>query len=451
MSEHPKDANDTAAAAIAEGRDPREALRERIANRKRAKAAGVARGEMMPDAAPTPVLVCMSDVKAERVRWLWPSRIALGKLALVCGDPGEGKSHLTLDWAARVSTGTGWPDAPELRTTPGGVVLLSAEDDPADTIRPRLDAACADARRITLLAAMQDSDYKGNPTRRAFNLAQDLEALETAITSVEDCRLVIVDPISAYLGKTDTHKNAEIRAVLAPLGELAARRGVAVVAVTHLRKGEGVAIYRAMGSLAFVAAARAVFAVARDPKDETGKRRLFVPVKCNLSADRAGFAYQLVADDGETAHVVWERDPITVDVDDLLAGASKRRGPAPEGRDSAAEWLREELANGARPSQELFDAGKKEGHSKRTLWRAKAALHIRARKARFDGQWTWELPEAEVCHEVCQPAPDTGTHGNPGTLGTLGENPNEYPMSINKSSARETKSAKLFETGGHDA
>ena len=231
MNAHPKDANDTAIAAIAEGRDPREALRERIANRKRAKTAGVAQDEMMTDPAPTPVLVCMADVKPESVQWLWKKRFALGKLSLIAGDPDLGKSLLTLDMAARVSTGTGWPDAPELRTTPGGVVLLSAEDDPADTIRPRLDAAYADARRITLLQAIRDTDSNGNVKARAFNLAIDIEALESAIAHVENCRLVIVDPISAYLGKTKSHENAEVRAVLAPLGELAARHGVAVVAV----------------------------------------------------------------------------------------------------------------------------------------------------------------------------------------------------------------------------
>jgi hypothetical protein len=194
-----------------------------------------------------------------------------------------------------------------------------------------------------------------------------------------------------------------------------------------------------------------VYAVARDPQDEAGKRRFFLPVKCNLSSERSGFAYSILADGGEIPHVAWESDPVTVEVDDVLGGEAKRRGPAPEERESAAEWLREELANGPRPSQELFEAGKKEGHSKRTLWRAKAELHIRARKARFDGQWTWELPETEVCHEVCQPTPDTDTHGTPGIHGALGEKPNEYPMPNDKSSARETKSAKLFETGDHGA
>ncbi len=393
MSDHPKDANDTAAAAIAEGRDPREALRERIASRKRAKAAGVAQAGDMPSLA-SPVLVRLSDVKPEPVQWLWPSRIPLGKLTVVAGDPGLGKSFVTLDFAARVSTGTGWPDAPEIRSTPRGVVLLSAEDDVADTIRPRLDAAYADVQRIVLLQAICDTDFNGRAQTRAFNLAQDLEALESAIATVGDCRLVIVDPISAYLGKTDSHKNAEVRAVLSPLSELAARRGVAVVAVTHLRKGEGLAVYRAMGSLAFVAAARAVYAVARDPQDETGKRRYFLPVKCNLSSDRNGFAYSLLGDSGDTPHVAWESDPVTADVDELLGGEAKRRGPAPEGQNAAVAWLKGELLAGSRLSSELLEEGKQAGHAERTIWRAKKILRIKAsRSERFDHQWTWALPD----------------------------------------------------------
>jgi putative DNA primase/helicase len=105
-----------------------------------------------------------------------------------------------------------------------------------------------------------------------------LEALEHAIKAAPNCRLVIVDPVSAYLGSTESHTNAAVLGVLAPLAELAAKYGVAVLVITHLRKGEGPALYRAMGSLAFVAAARAVWAVARDSDDLTGRRRLFLPV-----------------------------------------------------------------------------------------------------------------------------------------------------------------------------
>jgi RecA-family ATPase len=159
--------------------------------------------------------------------------------------------------AARVSTGAPWPDTPLELQPVGGVVLLSAEDDPADTIRPRLDAHGADVTRIVLLQSIDRPDG----TNRAVDLAVDGPALEAAIDTVPNCRLVVVDPISAYLGGVDSHSNSDVRGMLAQLAELAARRRVAVVAVTHLRKGDGPAMYRAMGSLAFVAAARAAWAI----------------------------------------------------------------------------------------------------------------------------------------------------------------------------------------------
>jgi len=241
-----------------------------------------------------PVMVSLADVEAKPVRWLWPSRIALGKLTLLVGDPKVGKSFITLDLAARVSRGDGWPDCPACTSAPGGVVLLSAEDDLGDTIRPRLDAAGADVSRIKALVAVKRFDFKAGGERQCFfDLSEDLAAMEQAILDVPDCRLVVIDPITAYLGAADSHKNAEIRGLLAPLSEIASRRRVAIVAVTHLRKGEGRAMYRAIGSIAFTAAARAVFSVSKDKDDPTGQRRLVLPVGNNLGNDTTGLAYRL--------------------------------------------------------------------------------------------------------------------------------------------------------------
>jgi putative DNA primase/helicase len=373
---------------------------------------------------PSPVLLNMADVKAERVKWLWPSRVALGKLTVIAGDPGLGKSFLTLDMAARVSTASPWPGESDNHAEPGGVVLLSAEDDPADTIRPRLDAAHADVRRIALLQAIQHSSANGIQQSRAFNLGKDLDALEQAMASVAPCRLVVVDPISAYLGKADSYRDAEVRAVLAPLSDLAARRGVAVVVVTHLRKGDGAAIYRTMGSVGIVAAARAAYVVARDPQDESGARCLVLPVKSNLSRDRDGLAYRLESDGGETPHVSWEEEPVRILADDVLSVPARPRGPAPEGKDAAAEWLLVELADGPCPSQSLFMAAHEEGISKRTLQRAKSALGIHARKTGFDGHWIWELPEeghTEPQEDNLTPLEETGAlqvncGGRPGAV-----------------------------------
>ena len=156
--------------------------------------------------------------------------------------------------------------------------MLSAEDDPGDTIRPRLDAAGADCSRISLLAGVAWDDDQDAQVA-TFNLARDLRALDAAIESTPECRLVVIDPISAFCGSTDSHKNSDVRGLLAPLSELVQRRQVAVVGVNHLNKSTagGPAIYRTMGSLAFVAAARAAWAVVKDKDD---------PAKPTLLADQ---------------------------------------------------------------------------------------------------------------------------------------------------------------------
>lgn len=350
-----------------------------------------------------PVLVRLADVKPEPIRWLWPGRIALGKLTLIAGDPGLGKSFITLDMAARLSRGTGWPDQLAVAGPRGGVVLLSAEDDLADTIRPRLDAARADVSRIVALRAVQVPDPEtGGERSMSFTLSSDLPALERAIDETPDCKLVIIDPISAYLGggpRFDSHRNTDVRAVLAPLAELAGRRGVAVVAVTHLRKGEGPAMYRAMGSLAFVAAARGVWAVARDKDDPTDRRRLFLSVKNNIAGNRDGLAFTLHDAAGGVPCVAWNPEPVSVPVDDALApksgwGGKRKPGPESEARKLAAEWLRELLKTGPMKSTQVRDEGRAAGYCWRTLHRAKDDLGIRPYRERFGGGWMWKLPKA---------------------------------------------------------
>lgn len=297
-----------------------------------------------------PVMVRLSEVASEPVSWLWPGRIALGKLTLVAGDPGLGKSFVTLDVAARVSTGAPWPDRPGERREPGGVVLLSAEDGIADTIRPRLDAAGADVERIVALEAVRIVDADGRESARAFDLTCDLPALEAAIREVGDCRLVVIDPVTAYLGGVDSHKNAEIRGLLAPLAELAARYGVAVVAVTHLNKsGGGPAIYRAMGSLAFTAAARAAWAVSKDKDDPA--RRLVLPIKNNLAPDAGGLAYRIEGRGaGDCPVVAWEPDAVNVSADDALTADARQAGAGTGALEEATEWLRDFLAGGPQPA-----------------------------------------------------------------------------------------------------
>jgi putative DNA primase/helicase len=338
-----------------------------------------------------PVIVRLADVKPEPVAWLWPGRIALGKLTLVAGDPGLGKSFLTLDMASRVSTGKGWPDRRGESFTPGGVVLLSAEDGVADTIRPRLDAAGADVDRIVALEAIRSVGDNGRESARTFDLSRDLPALEAAIQSVEDCRLVVIDPVTAYLGGVDSHKNAEMRGLLAPLGAIAERHRVAMVAVTHLNKsGGGPAIYRAMGSLAFAAAARAAWAVSKDKDDPS--RRLLLPIKNNIAPDTGGVAYRIEPRGVDGCPVVaWEPNTVNVSADDALAGDRDEGGGRTE-LDDAAGWLANLLAHGPRPARDVERDARDAGYSIATMRRAKAAIGVVSRKPAFGGSWEWTLP-----------------------------------------------------------
>ena len=266
---------------------------------------------------------------------------------------------------------------------------MNCEDDLEDTIRPRLDRHGADVSRILALEGVRDPSNKNR--ERQFDLARDLPALESAIRDAGDCRLVVIDPVTAYLGdRHDSHKTADVRALLAPLAALAAKHEVAVVAVSHLNTGNGSARYRTTGSLAFVAAARAAWCVTRDPENPT--RRMFLPIKNNLGNDATGLAYSIV--DGR---IRWEADPVTVSADDALASdnqsARRRRGPDAESHDAASAWLSSTLAGGPRPTKELFDEWTNgHGGGKRTLERAKQSLAAEAFRPATPGPWWWRLP-----------------------------------------------------------
>jgi RecA-family ATPase len=160
----------------------------------------------------SPVMVDMNEVEAEEIKWLWPGRVALGKLTILAGDPGRGKSFLTIDIAARVSLGTKWFDC-DAHAPLGSTIILNAEDALADVIKPRLIAAGADCTKVKALQAVRGNDETGE-YQRPIDLQRDLVIVEQAISMLPDCKLVIIDPISAYLGKTDSHKNSDVRAVL---------------------------------------------------------------------------------------------------------------------------------------------------------------------------------------------------------------------------------------------
>ncbi len=234
-----------------------------------------------------------SDIQAKPVNWLWPGRIARGKVSMLAGNPGLGKSQITSSMAATVTTGGIWP-VDKSRCERGNVIFLSAEDDAEDTGRPRLEAAGADLSRVFILDAVVDG-YRadGSEMQRGFNLKTDLTRLGKMLDEIGGAALIVIDPITAYLGETDSHKNAEIRALLSPLSDLAAKHGAAVICVSQNKAAGGEALMRVTGSLAFVAAARAAFIVAKDTENDA--RRLFLPLKNNIGNDKTGLAFAIAS------------------------------------------------------------------------------------------------------------------------------------------------------------
>lgn len=347
---------------------------------KDATRARAAAGAVAPPSS-DPVLIRLSDVQPEPVTWLWPQRLAIGKLALFIGEPGVGKTYVALDIAARVTQGGAWPDgalAPQ-----GGVVILTAEDGLADTLRPRLDATGADVRRVVALRGVR----VGVDTA-PFTLERDLPALEAALVA-ERATLVIIDPLSAYLGSRDSYRDSEIRGILGPLAHLSEKYRVAILGLLHLTKAaQKRLLLRAQGSIAFVAQARTVLAIGEDP--EQPARRLCAGIKNNLGPLPPTLAFRITA-----SGLTWDAASVDGRAEELLAGDEVILRSEQRDRDAAKKFLRTALEQGAVSSKQLQADARDNGIAQRTLWRAKTDLGIETEQAvTASGKraWYWALP-----------------------------------------------------------
>ena len=335
-----------------------------------------------------PVVVPMSEVDPREVQWLWHNRIAAGRLSLIIGAPGAGKSFFSCDLASRISTGTPLPDGSSCER--GSVVLITQEDDPHDVIRPRLDAHHADTSRIHLLKGTRYVSEAGKPTERMFTLA-DIEVLERTIGSIDDCKLVIIDPIGDYLGgRTDAHRDNEVRSVLVPITRIAEKHGVAVLSIVHTRKGiASHADDLALGSRAFTGLARSVWHLRPDAEDE--QRRLLVAGKNNLAAAQTGLAFTIQGE-GQRGAIVWEDDPVEMTANQLIAQESgKDSGTSVV--DECVSWLRDKLAHGEMPAGEIKKQAAADGFKDRTFRRAKEKLSVCHSPSGFGGPWVYSLPD----------------------------------------------------------
>jgi hypothetical protein len=340
------------------------------------------------------VFTRLDQIEPRAIDWLWPGRLARRKLALIAGDPGLGKSQVGIDIGARLTTRAPWPDAvsihyPNSASAPdGSVIVLSAEDTANDTLRPRFDAAGADVARVEVLTAAIDKDGH----HRTFSLQADLDALARKVRDMADVALVMIDPITSYMGKIDGHKTNEVRAVLEPVADFADDLNVAMLGISHPPKAAPAkAINAITGSLAYVAAARLVFMAIEEP-DGNG-RRLLLPTKNNIGALAPGLGFRLaqrlVTNDIVASHVVWDSEPVNMSADEAMAaGSSSSTARIADAKD----FLRDALANGPRSAAEITEQAEADGIKERTLRRARGALNIIITKLGFADGWQWELP-----------------------------------------------------------
>ena len=337
----------------------------------------------------------LSDVTFRPVKWLWKDKIPCGKVSMIVGNPGLGKSQVCASLAAVITTGGRWPvtrdPAPH-----GSVIVLSAEDDADDTIGPRMEAAGADCSRIHMLDAIKTVNDNGEHITRGFDISHDINRLIILMHEIGDVRLVIIDPISAYLGILDSHKNSDVRGAMARLKDAASNAGAGVLIVNHLNKSQGQdALLKSQGSVGFVAAARAVWGVAKDK--ENPQRRLFMPLKNNLGTDETGLAYsieshQLTDSDIHTSRVMWEAQAVEMSAEEVFAQHPDEEQNATT---DAKAYLLDALANGPIKVSSLIESSRKAGHNWPTVKRAKQQLKVVSRRigaTGAEGSWAWELP-----------------------------------------------------------
>jgi hypothetical protein len=353
----------------------------------------------------------MSDVEPEEIRWLWPPYIPAGKLTMLEGDPGLGKTFLALNLAAAVSQGYPLPSFEDgtfgKPRQPQDVLYLTGEDGLGDTLLPRLSSAGANLLRVSVLDGAVTPDGK----RTSISLA-DVEILEEALKLVRP-GLVIVDPIQAYLGGADMNKAHEVRPVMRELGRLAGQAGCAIIAIRHLRKSQSDrAVYRGLGSIDLAAAVRSILLVAED-RDKPS-RRIVAHSKSNLAPKGASQSFEI-----REGRFSWT-GASALGVDDLLAPVEPEETLIP--RDVAREFLAEHLSGGSAPAVEVIAKANKAAISKRTLERAKADLGVKSIRRGFGlgASIYWELPDrkhrpprGDVCRSGGLWSETAGEHASP--------------------------------------
>ncbi len=345
----------------------------------------------------------LSDIETKDVVWLWEDHIPLGEITLLIGDPGTGKSYFSYFLSAQVSRGGSWPDDPDNSIESGKVLILSTDEDPNYAIRPRSDAAGADIKNIVVLEGSRDE--KGRI--KILNLTNEVHRLEEILKKDKSYRLVIIDPLSDYIGHVDTHKYSDVRWALAPLIPLARKDNIAIVGIMHCNKNVSLQVlYRIMGSMGFASVARSIWIIAKDRSDEENKRRYFSPLKANLAPEQNTLAFYL-ENLGKVAKIIFEKEPMgdDFDIEEMLvpqerAGETKR----------AKKFLLEVLKDGAMSTKDVKSATDNEGLSWNTVKKVKIKMGIQAvKEKKAGGKWYWVLKDFDRYEALAEVHADSMT------------------------------------------
>jgi hypothetical protein len=398
-------------------------------------------------------IVRMSEVQEEQIHWMWRGRLAFGKLTLLMGDPGLGKSLISHWLAAVISTGGEWPDGGAIDRS--AAIVFTIEDALGDTVKPRLIAAGANMDRV--LAVRGVVNTKAKLDERLFTLDEHIGLLEQHIQE-EGARLVVMDPVSAYLGaNVNAHKESDVRRVLGPLGLMAERTGVAILNLIHLNKGKDVAaLNRATGSVAFPAVSRMVLGVVADPTDQDGERRLLLPLKCNVSRKPQGLGYRIetapnsvlrrVNEEDLPPILVWDDEPV---LDDIALALDRGSITERTQTEAAVSAIAQIFANNgserilsAVMNRELKDAGVSTSSS--VLDSAKRQLGVRSMQPGGLGTpWYWYPPKRSryvTPRAYANHTTETGEDGDTGASGDTGHNPhNPHNPPVSPSSNAATR------------
>src|SRR5262249_20073749 len=337
-------------------------------------------GESSDDEDATLRIVTADSLEMRAVEWLWPDRLALGKIGLIAGLPDMGKGQIAAFLAAVVTNPDIQLPCDEGAMPQGNVIWCNAEDAAPDTVVPRLVAAGADLKRVHFV-----NGACVNGKNRSFNLITDLSLLRDAIKRIGNVVLVIIDPVSAYLGvgKVDNRSASDVRGVLTPLKNMAEELHVAVIGIAHFNKKDDIksALLRVSDSIAYVAAARHVYAVVDDPENKECK--LFVKAKNNLARDtkalRYGIGVKTVAHDPklgvdiEAPFIVWHPQHVEITANEAMQAATGQSGYA---KREAQDFLRERLESGPAKADDLFEEAEQNGITKGALKRAKKEMGV---------------------------------------------------------------------------